>query len=237
MDGEFFTPEETKRIRDPIHGVIVFDHTVPVDMLAWRLIQTPEFQRLRRIKQLGLSDFVFPGATHSRFMHSIGVFHNARRLAEIVRKESGSDDNRQKVVLIAALLHDIGHGPFSHAFEIARKEIAGGKPIEKHEKLSAKLILDKKGSIFPLLGQEIASSVASLIEADDPVDIWHAVVSSSFDADRLDYLIRDRYMTGAKAGSIDAEWLIDNLQTFFVKNTQDDDDLAGDDLPLKISSR
>ena len=216
--------DETQRLRDPIHGLIVFDGKDDVDMLAWRLIQTPEFQRLRRIKQLGLSDFVFPGATHSRLIHSVGVYQNARRLVGIVREETGKDEFREKVVLIAALLHDIGHGPFSHAFEVARAEMAAGNPIEKHEKLSARLILDAAGSIFPILGKELAGEVAKLIEADDPVDIWHAVVSSSFDADRLDYLIRDRYMTGAKAGSIDAEWLIDNLQTYNVQINQDDDD-------------
>lgn len=215
--------DETQRLRDPVHGLVVFDGKDDVDMLAWKLIQTPEFQRLRRIKQLGLSEFVFPGATHSRFIHSVGVYHNARRLVEIVRKEAGENDQREKVVLIAALLHDIGHGPFSHSFEVARTEIAAGNPIEKHEKFSAKLILDTSGSIFPLLGSELATEVAKLIEADDPADIWHAVVSSSFDADRLDYLIRDRYMTGAKAGSIDVEWLIDNLQTYDVNLNQDDD--------------
>ena len=216
--------DETQRLRDPVHGLIVFDESDEVDMLAWKLIKTPEFQRLRRIKQLGLSDLVFPGATHSRFIHSVGVFHNARRLVKIVRKETGENKDREKVILIAALLHDIGHGPFSHAFEVARAAMAADNPIEKHEKFSAMLILDTAGSIFPLLGQKLANDVAKLIEADDPVDIWHAVVSSSFDADRLDYLIRDRYMTGAKAGSIDVEWLIDNLQTYDVMLNQDDDD-------------
>jgi hypothetical protein len=215
--------DETQRVREPIHGLIVFDREKPVDMLAWKLIRTPEFQRLRRIKQLGLSDFVFPGATHSRFIHSVGVYHNARRLVGIVRRERGENEPREKVVLIAALLHDIGHGPFSHAFEAARAAMSGTRPIEKHEKFSAKLILDPSGSLFPILGEKLANEVAQLVAAEDPVDIWHAVVSSSFDADRLDYLIRDRYMTGAKTGSIDVEWLIDNLQTYDVEMNQDDD--------------
>jgi uncharacterized protein len=217
---------ETQRLRDPIHGLVVFDKGNEVDSIAWRLIQTPEFQRLRRIKQLGLSDFVFPGATHSRFIHSVGVFNNARRLIDVVRRETGPNRERERVVLLAALLHDIGHGPFSHAFELALTAIAalGGKTADKHEKFSARLIKDQQGAILPILGENLASEVAKLIEADDPVDIWHAVVSSSFDADRLDYLIRDRYMTGAKAGSIDIEWLIDNLQTWEVEIPQDNDE-------------
>ena len=109
---------KTQRIRDPIHGLIVFDKNTPTDMLAWKLIQTPEFQRLRRIKQLGVSELVFPSATHTRFAHSIGVYHIARKLMSVVEqsmKKSEYNPKRAQTVLIASLLHDIGHGPFSHA--------------------------------------------------------------------------------------------------------------------------
>jgi hypothetical protein len=112
--------DRNRRLRDPIHGLIVFDKNdrYETDMLAWRLIQTPEFQRLRRIRQLGVSEFVFPGATHTRFAHSIGVYHNARKLMQVVRDTEGADfkGDRARVVLIAALLHDLGHGPLSHGF-------------------------------------------------------------------------------------------------------------------------
>lgn len=225
------TPK-TRRIRDPIHGLIIFQSNNPTDMLAWELIQTPEFQRLRRIKQLGISEFVYPSATHTRFAHSIGVYNNARKLIKIIKREEGQifDPERAETVLIAALLHDVGHGPFSHAFENARHEIAkkrNSDPIQKHEKFSALIIENANGRIFPLLERHrtgIAKEIAKLLETDDPADIYHAVVSSSFDADRLDYLVRDRYMTGTQAGSIDVDWLLDNLETSLIKIYQEDDD-------------
>ena len=133
----------TQRLRDPIHDLIVFEGNDEVDMLAWELIKTKEFQRLRRIRQLGLSEFVFPGATHSRFAHSIGVFNNARRLLQVLKREGKNiDEDRRRVILVSALLHDLGHGPFSHAFEVAREAVArsrGEEAIQKHEKWSAKL--------------------------------------------------------------------------------------------------
>lgn len=116
---------EMKRIRDPVHGLITFDMSDEVDSAAWKLINTPEFQRLRRVKQLGVSEFIYPGATHTRLAHSIGVFHVARRLMKVAQRyvpEEKQNKHRGRVALIAALLHDIGHGPFSHAFENAEKE-------------------------------------------------------------------------------------------------------------------
>jgi HD superfamily phosphohydrolase len=223
--------KKIRRIRDPIHGLIVFNQEDDTDMVAWELIQTPEFQRLRRIKQLGVSEFVFPGATHTRFAHSIGVYHNARKLMKIIKRELGSTfrEERAKIVLLAALLHDVGHGPFSHAFEGARKAISHQRktgPILKHEKFSALMITAENGGIRPILENQregISKEIADLLERDDPSDFYHAVVSSSFDADRLDYLIRDRYMTGTQSGSIDEDWLLNNLTTQMVKFSQDDD--------------
>jgi HD superfamily phosphohydrolase len=219
---------KTERIRDPIHGLIVFDGTGLVDEQVWALLKTPDVQRLRRIKQLGVSELVFPSASHSRFAHSIGVFHNARRLIQIVQREidlkrvdGKFDEYRAKVALFAALLHDIGHGPFSHAFEEARKalavERAGGSlktQIRKHEAFTAEMIEDESGQIGAILAEAgiPAKEVASLVAAETPTDMYHAVVSSSFDADRLDYLARDRYMTGTGAGAIDLDWLMDNVR-------------------------
>lgn len=209
----------TQRIRDPIHNLIVFNEKDEIDQLAWRLINAPEFQRLRRIRQLGVSEFVFPGATHTRFAHSIGVYHNARRLVRQIDEhliDSASED-RSVVIRIAALLHDIGHGPFSHAFEGARAALAKAKgqvKIKKHEFYSAELIRQEQTGVCKVLSEfdpSLPAKIAEVIEADDPTDIYHAVVSSSFDADRLDYLQRDRYMTGTQAGSVDLEWLLNNL--------------------------
>ncbi len=119
--------KETQRIRDPVHGLIVFGggndaHQNETDRIAWRLLNTREFQRLRRIRQLGFSDLVYPGATHSRLAHAIGVYHTARRLIEVIRRrqdKTHDDKERARVVLLATLLHDIGHGSFSHVFEHA----------------------------------------------------------------------------------------------------------------------
>lgn len=214
--------DKTQRIRDPVHDLIVFDERSEVDSLAWRLLETTEFQRLRRIKQLGVSEFVFPGATHSRFSHSVGVFHIARELENLIRREftlgrvNGQvDETKIKKAVIAALVHDIGHGPFSHAFEEARKSIAkqrGETVIKKHEDWTAEIIENPDGNILPLLGERLAKEIADLLRADIPSDMYHSIVSSSFDADRLDYLQRDRFMTGAGSGAFDYRWLLDNVR-------------------------
>jgi hypothetical protein len=209
----------TQRVRDPVHGLIVFRGDNPLDQLAWRLLDTPEFQRLRRIKQLGVSEFVFPSATHTRFAHSIGVFQTARTLIDIIKREIASirqdfDPKRAHVAVIAALLHDLGHGPFSHAFEGVQSSRRAGK---RHEKWTGEIIRNPTGRIRPLLDAYwveggFCEAVAALVEAEDPQDICHAVVSSSFDADRLDYLRRDRLMTGTGAGAIDFDWLMEHVR-------------------------
>jgi uncharacterized protein len=206
-----------KRLRDPVHGLIVFSEMSPIDMLAWKLIDTPEFQRLRRIRQLGVSEFTFPGAVHTRFAHSIGVFHNARMLVKIIQREmirieGDYEEPKSDVALIAALLHDLGHGPFSHTFEGVQESRLVKK---RHEKWTADIIRNPVGTIQPLLEGfqvDFCESVAILLESDDPTDIYHAIVSSSFDADRLDYLRRDKLMTGTGAGAIDFDWLMDNVR-------------------------
>jgi len=216
---------KVQRVRDPIHGLIVFDDDGLVDEAVWALLNTVDVQRLRRIKQLGVSEFVFPSASHTRFSHSIGVFHNARRLVRIIQRETELkrvegefNERRAKVVLFAALLHDIGHGPFSHAFEEARKALAGEAgskaKIRNHEAFTADMIKDSSGQISTILDSSGVKpeDVADLVAAETPADMYHAVVSSSFDADRLDYLVRDRYMTGTGAGAIDLDWLMDNVR-------------------------
>jgi len=223
----------SKRLRDPVHGLIVFDDTDKIDMLSWRLIDTPEFQRLRRIRQLGVSEFTFPGAVHTRFAHSIGVFHTARMLVGVVNREmkrieKEPSSDKAKVALIAALLHDLGHGPFSHTFE----GVQASRGIKKrHEKWTADIIRNPKGHIQPILDgykSGFTEDVATLLEKEDPEDIYHAVVSSSFDADRLDYLRRDRLMTGTGAGAIDFDWLKDNIRVAEIEIDAPDDDETGE---------
>ena len=204
---------ETFRIRDPVHGLIVFGgsgdhHRDETDRIAWRLLNTPEFQRLRRIRQLGFSELVFPGATHSRFAHSIGVYHTARRLADVVAHRRGAPDpDRERIALLAALLHDIGHGPFSHVFESVGRKV----PRKGHEDWSAEIVLGdtEVNRVLRNADERLPDSVAKLLKAEIPEDIYASIVSSQLDADRLDYVQRDRLATGVDFAHIDRDWLFD----------------------------
>lgn len=218
-------PYLAQRIRDPVHDLIEFDAT-KFDNSLWKVLDTRPFQRLRRIKQLGFSEFVFPGATHTRFAHSVGVYHTARRLMKIVERKLGSqnhfDPDMAQVALAAALVHDVGHGPFSHAFEEVGK-ILDWKLAKKHELVSEALI--REGEIaecLKSLGSGFANDVANIIGTEKPTSIYSAVVSSQFDADRLDYLLRDRMMTGTQHSGIDFEWLMANLEVGTVPTGVDD---------------
>jgi hypothetical protein len=205
--------QKDQRIRDFIHGLIEFEYVNDTDRCAWLVINTPEFQRLRRIRQLGFSEFVFPGATHSRFSHSIGVFHTARRLFDIIeRKKSDVFDKEQvKIASLAALLHDVGHGPFSHTFEGAER--SRGK-LRQHHFRSADIV-EGETEISKVLAEvdpKLPSAVAQMLRQENPIDIYTSVIASQFDADRLDYLRRDRYMTGTGLGGFDFDWLLDCLE-------------------------
>ena len=174
----------------------------------WESLNSKEFQRLRRVKQLGFSELVYPGATHTRFSHSVGVFHVARQLAsQIETQVEKFDEDRAKVAMAAALVHDVGHGPFSHAFEDAMKELGKGKEQKpkRHELWTADIVLGdtELGAVLSKAGKEFRDGVADLLKSDTPTDIYSAIVSSQFDADRLDYVRRDRLMTGAQHGGFD----------------------------------
>lgn len=202
-----------QRIRDPLHNLIEFnpgefEHTM------WKVIQTRPFQRLRRVKQLGLGELVYPGATHTRFAHSVGVFHTARILINRIKRLLGEDEfrpNRAQRALAAALVHDVGHGPFSHAFEDVGKRLS--LKMAKHEPVSDQIIRDSEITIaLDELGNGFSADVAQIIGSRSPKDIYCAVVSSQFDADRLDYMQRDRLMCGTQHGAIDFDWLESNLE-------------------------
>ena len=129
-----------QRVRDPLHNLVEFGANQFEDAM-WRVVQTSAFQRLRRVKQLGLSELVYPGATHSRFAHSLGVFHTARMLMKIVERHLGPSrwkPHQAEHALAAALVHDVGHGPFSHAFEAVGKRM--NLPLADHERISDRLI-------------------------------------------------------------------------------------------------
>ncbi len=206
-----FNPQ---RIRDPIHNIIGFEGNQFENML-WELINTRPFQRLRRVKQLGFSDLVYPGATHSRFAHSVGVFHIARRMMKIIETHLRSKNEFQEAqaqhALAAALLHDVGHGAFSHAFETVGKRL--NIEMAKHETVSKKLILDSEiADCLKKMGAGFHKDVADVIDDDVSATLYSAVISSQFDADRLDYIQRDRMMCGTGHGAIDFEWLVENIQ-------------------------
>lgn len=206
-----------QRVRDPVHGLIMFGgrdrRGNETDRIAWRLLNTREFQRLRRIRQLGFSETVYPGATHSRFAHSIGVYHMARRLLDVIARHHRErhDAGRARVALLAALLHDIGHGPFSHAFESAANAVG---LTRRHEDWSAEIVqgdTDVNRVLREIDGQ-LPDRIGALLKEEQAKDIYAAVVSSQFDADRIDYIQRDRLMSGVQFGHVDNDWLIDCLE-------------------------
>lgn len=219
-------PSKPQRIRDPLHNIIEFD-TDQFEETLWSVIQTFPFQRLRRIKQLGFSDFVYPGATHTRFAHCIGTFYTARRLMQIIKRHLGRSglhmqDHQADVALAASLVHDVGHGMFSHAFEDIGRTL--NLRMAKHELVTEQLI--RGGEIaqaFEPLGSGFAKDVATVIGQDGPRTLYDAVVSSQFDADRLDYMQRDRLMAGVQNSGIDFAWLIDNLEVGVLPQVVDDE--------------
>ncbi len=213
-----------ERIRDPVHDLIEFSRD-DFDQTIWDALESAEFQRLRRIKQLGFSELVFPGATHSRFAHSVGVFHTARRLSALIRNRlpDSFDLNRARIATAAALVHDLGHGPFSHAFEDALKRLGVAK---RHEDWTVAIVSadTKVSEILSKYAPDFQKSVAELIASETPADIYSAIVSSQFDADRLDYVRRDRLMTGAQHGGFDFPWLMANLEVDKVTISRDGDE-------------
>lgn len=232
-------------IRDPIHGSIALSKPEVA------LCDSAAYQRLRAIKQLGFSEFSFPGATHNRYLHSIGVCHLAGRAFDTIFKHFKFSSLQKKESLrqtlrMAALLHDIGHGPLSHATEEVmpplgdlRVEIYKTKtsPVDvsrqaNHEDYTIKFVTDstltkviEKAGISPI-------HVATLIDKSLPVPddffmegglnfrtILSQIVSSEMDVDRMDYLGRDAYHCGTNYGKVELEWLINHL-TYHIEEDQ-----------------
>jgi uncharacterized protein len=200
-----------KVIRDPVHGLIRIE---PEDEVLLRLIDTPEFQRLRRVRQLGVSNLTYPGAEHSRFTHSLGVLNFAQRILDSLRHRYRKDaavsdllNQHALTVKAAALLHDLGHGPFSHLAERAFGAIGN------HEEKTIALITGAKSSICGVLGQHSLNpnDVADIIRKTSEQRLLVDIVSSQLDADRMDYILRDALATGVKYGTFDSEWLLNCL--------------------------
>jgi uncharacterized protein len=182
-----------KIFNDPVYGFI----TIPDEFLH-KLIEHPWFQRLRRIRQLGLTDYVYPGAHHSRFHHALGAMHLMGLAIEGLRgKGHEITEEEANGARAAILLHDIGHGPFSHALE---KSIVPGL---HHEELSLKFMraLNKEFGGQLELCQQIFTGTY-------PKQFLHQLVSSQLDVDRLDYLNRDSFYTGVTEGTVGADRII-----------------------------
>ena len=190
-----------KVFRDPVHDYIHVSHQVILD-----LINTKEFQRLRRVKQLGTTSFTFHGAEHSRFSHSLGVYEVTRRICNFFESNfskekigaAGWDDSERLVALCAALLHDVGHGPYSHTFEHIF--------ATDHEGITRKIITSPETEVFQVLNRVepgFPEKIAQVIAKTYPNPQVVQMISSQIDADRMDYLLRDAYFTGTEYGVFD----------------------------------
>lgn len=196
------TKLEEKVFRDPVYGYV---HVY--DQLIWDLIQTKEVQRLRRIKQLGGTYMVFHTAEHSRFSHSLGVYEMARRIIRaLMHQETVLSEEERLLVLSAALLHDLGHGPFSHSFEAVFSV--------RHELFTERIIMEDTEVNRVLEGYQkgFAKKVRDVINKTYPNPLVINIISSQLDADRLDYLLRDAYFTGAPYGEIDVERILRTMR-------------------------
>ena len=211
-------PHKTYEIRCPVHGFVRLND--------WErtIIEQPAFQRLRRIRQLAWTDYVYPGAMHTRFEHSLGVMHVATLLyesivrqskdvlvSELAYKQEGLERHKQ-LVRLAALLHDVGHGPFSHGAEDLFPTKDGGGQRYRHEEYSAAIIRTQFKDVIeghPLNAASFGftvDDVAALIHGESKGKhalFWRDVVSGQLDADRMDYLLRDSLHTGVRYGSFD----------------------------------
>ena len=180
----------TKFIRDSIHG------NLPLDPFEIEVLDYPQLQRLRRVKQLGFISLIYPGANHSRFEHSIGTMHLASKLADQLELSKEDKD----LVRIAGLLHDAGHGPFSHVSEA----VLG----VNHEEITAFVI--EKTSIHDKLSEKFdTKEIIDIINGEGKLG---PIISGDLDMDRMDYLIRDSHYTGVAYGVIDTERIISNLK-------------------------
>ena len=200
--------DETKVLKDPVHSYIHIHYEV-----IWNCLDSKEFQRLRRIRQLGGDFQVYPTAEHSRFSHSLGVYEIVRRMVTEVKTLCAELTEYEKVcVMLAGLLHDVGHGPFSHAFEHVTNH--------SHEEYTAKIILGdtELNSILRAVSKKMPENIVSIIQHTHENDILNQIVSGQLDADRMDYLLRDSYFTATSYGQFDLERI---LRTIRVRKTSE----------------
>lgn len=191
-----------KVLKDPVHDEILVD-----DPWIWRLVNTSAVQRLRRIRQLGTSYLTFHGAEHSRFTHSLGAYETMRRVLNHLGRECGwpSDERDRKLALSAALLHDVGHGPFSHTFESIY-------PVH-HEQWTRRIILedDEVRSILCEVDDEFPDDLTGILRKAGKYPIVEQLITSQLDVDRMDYLLRDALNTGVSYGRFELARLLRSL--------------------------
>lgn len=221
-------------IRDPVHG------SIPINDAEIEILEHPFFQRLRNIKQLGFSEYVFPGATHTRYLHSIGVMNVSTLVFNNLFKDQTSSEilRLKETLRLGCLLHDIGHAPLSHSTESVMPNVSAlNLPLQfreakdrqaSHEDYTIKSITDSSfTNSFTGVRKEFGvepTAVAELVvgETKNPgyftinginyFPLLHQLVSSEMDCDRMDYLLRDSYFCGVSYGKFDLDWIIDNLK-------------------------
>jgi uncharacterized protein len=190
-------------IRDPVHGYIKMTE------VERQLIDSPFVQRLRRIHQLAGSYLVYPGATHTRFEHVVGTMHVAGQIAESLARSSDISEDTIQEIRVAALLHDVGHGPFSHMYE----EVLSTTDEKSHEDISQRVILET--SISDILSKNgfsarrMSEFAVGRQKAKEP--FLNEIIAGSLSADMMDYLPRDSHFTGVEYGKVDAQRVIDSL--------------------------
>ncbi|MEL6813931.1 MAG: HD domain-containing protein [Cyanobacteria bacterium J06598_3] len=192
----------TRTYHDPLHGAITLDGTDPVEHLLTELIETSAFQRLRRIRQLGPASLIFHGAETSRFTHSLGVMAVARRAFDRLAGLHGELRSHRATVLCAALLHDTGHGPFSHTAE---------EVFDSHHEQWTMAIVTDLPEVRELLDKfdpNLCEAIRQVYTHQHPVPCVWQLVSSQLDCDRMDYLMRDSYFTGASYGQLDLDRIL-----------------------------
>ncbi len=191
--------EGEKVLRDPVYGY-VYIH----DPLIWDVMNTPEVQRLRRVRQLGPAYLTYPGGEHSRFSHALGTYEVVRRLLQAFdREHQGLSPERGRLAMVAGLLHDVGHGPFSHALE----------PLwgPSHEEWGAALLMEPTTAVHQVLAAydpSLPRQVADVILKRHPDRLVTSLVSGQLDADRLDYLRRDALYCGVDYGQFNLDRIL-----------------------------
>ena len=193
--------------RDPVHNIITLSDHRKDDALLIKLIDTREFQRLRYIRQLGLAHYTYQGAEHSRFTHSLGVMHVMTRVMNRFREKYEISEEDRIVARASAMLHDLGHWPFSHVME----KVLG----QHHETWTMKIIANPGTQVHKLLksyDSSLPEKIVATLENKYKSKFVSQLVSSQMDVDRFDYLLRDSLMTGAQYGNYDLEWIIQSLE-------------------------